>query len=595
MSLTAQASKLSYFDAKKNGVVTEGPIFEYELNQNFKFGTAILGPDTFYVRGGEWLPDRAESGLIIRVPPNLFREGVLEIISRSGASLFAESVQSVGSSDIFVSENIFEQRVLSEDSRFFRFCLVTEIEKAFQRICTGPYGVFPRREKEREFLSVEPLALGLKSSKILVSRKAVRPKGAFKLKPGGSLEISVALPSQWSYELSTVIESPQVLEMVSEASSQNVKVFGSGPYPWGNYKSIEIRDESKLEKALKWNDTIGDFRQFWNLFLGPGEASRFYYSMPVGGNFRVNLSYKALPTEKDKPILSPNTLSGTYVDNSKIYGVKAEGTQLESKENSVETEEDSNDFIWNFRAKKKGFFNRSDLIVKSQNTDFYLTYELFKGYPGEVSLRLGGASGTKGLVLQGEGAFNYWFETLGGWGNYYLSKQRWGVSLKRLQSFSNIDIGSISDKTSSTTFDLKYRLSPGLWGRDESVGLIFGVQKFGYSRFSADLLGYGVFWARSMPEVFDQFFNLIPLLEKPKWVDVEFINYTQSSTEGVTVNKIGGSEGAGTWALNFHGKVLFDKSFFGEAGFGIRSYDFVKNQSFSFGTFYSTVGLGYNF
>jgi hypothetical protein len=51
-------------------------------------------------------------------------------------------------------------------------------------------------------------------------------------------------------------------------------------------------------------------------------------------------------------------------------------------------------------------------------------------------------------------------------------------------------------------------------------------------------------------------------------------------------------------SLNFHGKVLWTESIFGEAGFGMKRYGFsdsVLNQKAELNTFYGTVGLGINF
>jgi len=51
-------------------------------------------------------------------------------------------------------------------------------------------------------------------------------------------------------------------------------------------------------------------------------------------------------------------------------------------------------------------------------------------------------------------------------------------------------------------------------------------------------------------------------------------------------------------ALNFHGKVFWTPSIFGEAGFGIKKYAFTNTTTatqLSLSSFYATVGLGVNF
>ena len=196
-------------------------------------------------------------------------------------------------------------------------------------------------------------------------------------------------------------------------------------------------------------------------------------------------------------------------------------------------------------------------------------------------------------------AFNYWFEDLLGWNNYWLGRQRWGVSLKAFQSLSTIKISNKNSALTSYTGEIKYRLDPGLWGRDESWGLITGYQKVGYDYFQSDMVGPGFFWARSMPQIFDKIFNLFPYMNYPKWVDLEFIYYVLSLAPDTQL----GLGGAGNWSLNFHGQILFTEQFFGEAGFGIKQYDYshsfnsprIRDQNFTFTSFYGTVGLGYKF
>jgi hypothetical protein len=140
------------------------------------------------------------------------------------------------------------------------------------------------------------------------------------------------------------------------------------------------------------------------------------------------------------------------------------------------------------------------------------------------------------------------------------------------------------------TADAKYRLEPGLWNRDESWGGMLSYQKFKYASFDATLMGGGVFWARSMPRAFDNTFNYFGFLNYPKWVDAEFVYYPVGDARNAVL--------AGNYALNFHGKIMWTNSFFGEAGFGIKQYNFndlVNRINMRFASGYGTVGLGLNF
>jgi hypothetical protein len=115
-------------------------------------------------------------------------------------------------------------------------------------------------------------------------------------------------------------------------------------------------------------------------------------------------------------------------------------------------------------------------------------------------------------------------------------------------------------------------------------------QNVTFGTVKAPMLGGGWFWARSMPKVFDDFFNWFPFMNYQKWVDMEFIYYFSSMNADVKLNN--------TMALNFHGQVLWKKNFFGEAGFGYKRFGFRdegQGKEAKLDTFYGTLGLGIKF
>ncbi len=203
----------------------------------------------------------------------------------------------------------------------------------------------------------------------------------------------------------------------------------------------------------------------------------------------------------------------------------------------------------------------------------------------------------------GEVAFNYWFENfLGSYDKHY--HQRWGLSAKAFRSLTNLELSRLNSALAAYTAELKYRLEPGLWARDETWGLLGGYQKVTYDFFDAQMAGLGFFWARSMPKVFDDliaYLDIWDLFNYPKWVDLEFIYYMVSPESNIIMGPVG----YGNWALNFHGQIMFTPTFFGEAGFGIKQYDFGQGildrygrpatKGFSFTSSYGTFGFGFKF
>jgi hypothetical protein len=283
----------------------------------------------------------------------------------------------------------------------------------------------------------------------------------------------------------------------------------------------------------------------------------------------------------------------TYSTRPKVLGKVAQGVTLKTKQSAVQMNPDDKSlFEWTLEAPHLGKMNRSYLNVQHEDQEYRVYTEIFRSYSNELSGRFSGLATAAGFLLMGEVAYNKWFESLFGWDNYYLSRLRWGVSTKYFQTFTPLEVDSSGTKAniSVLTVDLKYRASPGVWGREETLGAILSFQDLNYGDIKAPMLGVGAFWARSMPKVFDNLFNYLPFMNYPKFVDMEFIYYASSTNPDVKL--------LGNFALNFHGKVHWTDTIFGEAGFGMKRYavqDLTLSQEAALNTFYGTVGLGINF
>jgi len=293
------------------------------------------------------------------------------------------------------------------------------------------------------------------------------------------------------------------------------------------------------------------------------------------------------------------TPKGTYRDGVALRGRKRPEAVVTSTEHEALPLGEAEFFRWRFQALQPAQMNRSHLLIQDGDKVYKAYYEMYKGYANELSARSSMVISTQGLILMGEATYNRWFEDLLGWDSYHLTKQRWGLSGRYFQNFTQFKTGDFETRSLQVlNFDLKYRFTPGLWTRDESHGVIVSYQSLDVdvevTDFRAPMAGFGWFWARSMPRVFDEIFNQLPFLNYPKWVDMEFIWYGGNMD---SANKLGFN-----FALNFHGQVLWKDNFFGEAGFGIKRYDFIDknnpyqaNLGYSLNTLYGTVGLGLKF
>lgn len=624
--------------------VTQLPLeLDYDLTSQseLRLGDIIIGAKSFQIKVGTLdeinalaapyagEEERRSVALLIKWPLPLIPEGYVEAIGQSGRVLWQTEIlkadveawaavtgemrarmqgnvksEELDANPILSSVWIFRDFLnrapeLIETQENFRLCIARQTARGQSRLCSTYMGL---KEKNRKWV-VEDIPQPEKPARIISFQKQSPLKSRRRIKTKGPVQFLAELSNGFIYEFVSRPPRVEIVELV-KGDKENVKIVGFGQEPSNPHRVLNPIEESFIVRTFKWQETIGDFRLFWEVDV-PKETTTLYFPGPSGGLFKQVFDIKRLPRESSRPFVDYRTPDSTYIDGAKIFGMRANDTSLSSDESSVSPVGDRQDlFLWYFKAEKRGDLNRSHLGVQDGDQIFKAYFEMFKGYPRELSFRSSAVLGSGGkLLLNAEAAFNYWFEDLLTWSDATLSRQRWGVSAKYFQSATPVQISNTIAPMKTLTFDLKYRLRPGLWGRDESWGLLLGLNDFGYDIFQTKMLGLGFFWARSMPRLFDDFMNKFPFMQYPKWVDLEFIYYpVLISSPGMSLNGL--PVYSGNWALNFHGKVMWTKSFFGEAGFGVRNVDmnrevsstlFVRRLRFQFASVYTTVGIGYQF
>lgn len=658
--VTGTAQENEFTEPMRFSVIGEGvelaPLeidYDLEAQNSLRFGDILINSKTLEVQLGlvedlspALMPflteeERADSYLTLRWPEALITEGVVEAISQSGRVMWKRDVPR---SEIMkwkdfqteVRERMAEKlrkgemdavpmltttwgvsSFLRNNNDFvnstepFRFCVTQSSSEGQTRMCM-PYMEFVRVDRKWTLRKTpEPI----KPARVIFNQKESPLKLRQVIKAKAFIQYLADLSEGHIFEFSTTPPKIEISELVK--FKDGVKVVGFGQVPSQSHALLNPRKKSFLTEALGWEQTIGDFREFWETKITEENPTLFFRGVS-GGLFRQDFRIKRLPREEARPYLHRRTMDGSYVDGKRFYGIKATKTQVGSKESSLQMFA-NDEFTWRFSAELRGDMNRSHIQVKDGKEVFRAYAEAFKGYPGEIGFRMPLILGTGGNFLAaGEFAANYWLDTVGGWNHYYLSQQRWGFGGKYLQTLTQVKIAApgreFSESMKTIALDLKYRFQPGLWNRDESVGMILGYNNITYNFFKASMLGTGIFWARSMPKVFDDLFNKVPFMRYPKWVDMEFIYYVHSlESARINLKQFGqkntsGSVSSGNWSLNFHGKIHWTKSFFGEGGFGMRSLDFLQTNpsdsgnnddigqfGFKFALVYGTFGLGYQF
>ncbi|WP_413557562.1 hypothetical protein [Bdellovibrio sp. HCB209] len=632
---TKEFNKPLFFDQIDNGVLLPPLEVEYDLTadkgKSLKLGPITLNEKSFNFRLlplGKAHPQlskvltpqqRNEEALVMDWPLELLASGSLEMISRTGtvlwqrditevdqkawsaqvqnwrASLLAQKVPAaeLGTNGFFGSSFAIPNFKAAGSpfgrlNEIFRFCLTQQVGRGYSRLCSQWYG----NQKLEGQVVLGKARVDATTPRVLMNNEETLLRQSAPAPAEGPTSFFAELATGESYEFMVEPSKLQLMDIADTARPGLLRIVGYDTRPIGRSVVLNPDQYLKITKLIGFEATIGDARKFWAAPLRTDDA-KIYLPGQGGGIFKQRFELSVIPRRQSRLYLHQDTPTGTYNDNIKLFGRKIKEVSVNTDQNSVSVEKNEpNEFLWRFKATERGEINRSYLNVEYEGQTYRSYFEIYKGYPRELSARLSVAKSSADFVFMGEMAYNQWFEDLFTWTNYWVSRQRWGISAKYFRSFNEIKV-STAGRTAPLdvlTVDLKYRFVPGLWNRDETVGMMASYQNVNFGVLTAPMVGGGLFWARSMPKMIDDIFNILPLFRYPKWVDVEFIYYTQSMDSKINLNS--------SMSLNFHGKVLWTQSLFGEAGFGIKRYAFVDtelNQKADLNTFYGTVGMGLSF
>jgi hypothetical protein len=467
-----------------------------------------------------------------------------------------------------------------------RFCLTQSEGRARSRLCSQKYVI---RGKGSQ-LVLNKIASKV-TPRVLFQNKIAPLKQISPVPRDMPTSFFAELANGESYEFLAIPNRLNLMDLTDTKNPEQMRIVGWGARPTIPSTILNPDIYSPLTRLLGFEATIGDMRKFWEANISADEP-KIYLPGQGGGLFAQRFELSDIPRSNARPYLELYTPTGTYENGVKLFGKKSADVRVTSFENSVEVNKENPQlFTWRFKAAERGEINRSYLSMEYQGKEYKAFYELYKGSPREVSVRLSGLlSPTGENVFLGEGAYNQWFEDFMGWTNYYVGRQRWGISFRYFKSLTKLKVAGTADADLAVAnADLKYRFTPGIWGREETVGAMLDYQDVSFATFKAPMIGIGGFWGRSMPKVFDNIFNIAPWMRYQKWVDMELIYYPLSLSSKVSLQT--------NLALNFHGKVLWSKRWFGEAGFGVKRYAMVESatQRITLNTFYGTVGLGLSF
>lgn len=590
----------------KNSIKQSGYGFSYHLKKDELFFENLgrINESTFSLRlvsleEAKQISVDAGRGnrfLEVKIPYGFFKQFEIQIINKSGKTILSRAISSnllegagkekeLGQTQKFVVDD-FDKELESivTEKEPVKLCIdQTDSSKMFTRLCSRNFG-FVKRKKKYEVKFERKQDFDFRA---LIDNESAPLKNRVVVPENGMIRAYFEFQGGVVFEMAN---QPKVVEFIEVTQlDSDYKFIGFGNFPYGATKK-EKQSISVLSSLIPFDSTIGDSREFY-FFSVPANSTtpNIVVDGQSGGLFQYYLTLDSVPKESDRIYFFNNTPNATYLDKYKLYGTSNRKLTFDS-ESQVSVRENDNKFEWEAPLAKKGEFNEITLEYEKEGGGKNRAYfEVYRGFSQEFGLKLTGVKTTTQFVTLGEVSYNKWFEDFGTKPGS-LVYQRVGIGLNYFKSLSDFSMGGDGEQSSleSQSLALKYRFTSGLWNWDESWGSIFSYQKIKYGTLNTPLAGVGVFWARSMPKVFDRIFNVISVFRYPKWVDVDFVYFPVTLDSEVKTK--------GSMALNFHGKILWSKKLYGEAGFGYKAFSLSTDFKLSeIRSMYLTLGLGLNF
>lgn len=572
--------------------------------RNIKFQVSKTSSPNIFNMGFNWPTNLATDGVIQirKLNKVIWQEEVDadDIRSWRNRVKVDPELQPIASTTAGALRRTLDELKELKNEDIIRACFVRKISESEKlEVCSSPHRAMIGADGKFDIL--DPLSNA--EPNVMIAGQSLGVRGFANFPGKKPIQFLATFSTGATIGFTLVIPQLKMLDVVWKADQKSGKellVFtGQGAKPIGQVKELVVPMDHF------WSATgLGDEIIWQTNILKSSPLLRVL--APFNIPFTYIVQFTDLPDETDRLYISSRTGAGTYSSSPKIYGLIPSQAKLASKEKRVRRKS-AKEFQWYFNSPNKGERNKARIsLFKTEDgkeKEWVAHYQLYRGYPFQAALRLTGL-GTEqfSTAIVGEGSITYFPENLL-LDSYLLDYHRWGFSARYFRTITPLKIldenDAVIEVNPFTTYNLdaRYNLRPGLWNRDELFGPMISFTSIKILDYEASIAGVGFFWARTMPLVFDKLFNLFPLMNYPKYLDVELIYYPKP------VNSL--VESAATYYLNFAGRIFWTKRFFGEAGFGYKRFNFVMNDAHTtqdgkpnmldFGIGYGTAGLGLTF
>jgi hypothetical protein len=556
-----------YFEPKPNGVNVLDQALEYELNgNNLSIGKLQFNSTTIKYDLEKSKTVEGDYSIKFSWPKAFLTQGKLlmrtNVEKKTMFSLDTLPPGTIDGDTYTIESHISAKDVAAWDKQTpLKFCVTNDADK--KSFCSQDYIIKDVYEDVKLRVSRQEY-----KSEVVLNNESQKNKGKYLVKYGTSLVGKIVFKNGAEFDFETAPVPFESLDIV-ETAEHKVLFKAKGGVPIGGDNKSEA--ESWIVRLDKNNPYL-------------------YLNTKNDVMLRQDFEFtKPLPTEKMRPRLKTGSRDSTYWTHVPLHGYEAEKAKVSSQEFSAEMTGD-NSFNWEFQASTKGDVNRSHIKIQEDNQDYLGYYEIYKGYPFELSGRFTGAFSGNGALILGEVLGTAWLEQFFGSENTVFSLQHWGVAARYLTSLSApTDTNGLNETLTSINANIKYRFTPGIWNQDESFGLMLAYQNLNFESAPVSMGGIGAFWVRPMPSLVDRLFNKVKWFRYPKVIDVEVEYFPMSLTSGTTVGT--------NFNAIVHGKLFVKPSFFIEGAVGMKQYNYNQANAFQaqITTLFGSGGVGWDF
>lgn len=592
LSHIALAKEIVFYSVPRDFYEDRKNLFEisFEAGEALRVGHLILSNETFYFSSDGASPissDISAGKIFLFNKTSIAQFQNLEIRLGNGMTLSRDiKNKKQDPIDINILDSLKKLNVHKRTrSERVEVCLSNRSSEEYLRICLPKY--YARIENDMVFL--KKIKMNYENFAIFNSKPAANNTASFKSNQLFNLDIQNS--NGFSLDTRTKFNAKDILDIVKNEAN-DLTVLSRQPLAEESSEvaySLYSKNENSIFDAIGFSNSIGHFKPLYK-YKNISDRSTIKLINNLGLSANLDLSPFNFSKQVDKPRTDQDNFQiSSYQKEKQMPLITSENIVFEES-SSIQTQNSTP--VWAIKRDRLNIYNENVLPYKFGEQRFIASHLAYRTHPGQASARISNTvTADSDQLLSSEVHLQYWFENIFGWQNYYLSEQRWGIDTQYFKSLNKFSISDIKSNYESTSVNLRYRLSPGVWNYDETLGVLIGYQSFTLLNTRFPMAGFGVFWSRSMPKFFDDLLNYIPLLRKKKWVNVDLTYFNTPLDKDKVAKKL-------NYKLNFYGKVLWTDRFFTEIGFGMRTHDLeIKSDEteLQFQTYYGAVGLGLDF